>query len=150
MSSWFGWLFSDPLPAGTTAPDFTLADDAGHSVSLTSLHGQNVLLVFYPGDDTPGCTKQLCQIRDNHDRLKTAGVKVFGLNPQSAKSHDRFRQKYKLPFPLLVDQGQKVAELYHANGLFVKRTVYLIGKDGKIRFSRRGAPPPDEVLAALK
>ena len=146
----FDWLFSDPLMVGSVAPDFTLPDDSGHNVSLTSLHGRNVLLVFYPADNTPGCTKQLCQLRDNWDRLRSTGVAVFGINPQSADSHTSFRKKQKLPFPLLVDKGQKVAELYHANGLFVKRTVYLIGPDGKIRFGRRGMPTPDQVLAPLK
>jgi peroxiredoxin Q/BCP len=146
----FGWLFSDPLMVGSLAPDFTLPDDTGHMVSLTSLHGRNILLVFYPADNTPGCTKQLCQLRDNWDRLRSTGVAVFGINPQSADSHTNFRKKQKLPFPLLVDKGQKVAELYHANGLFVKRTVYLIGPDGKIRFGRRGMPTPDQVLAPLK
>jgi peroxiredoxin Q/BCP len=146
----FAWLFSDPLMVGTVAPDFTLPDDAGHSISLMSLRGRNVLLVFYPADNTPGCTKQLCQLRDNWDRLRSTGVAVFGINPQSADSHTSFRNKQKLPFPLLVDKGQKVAELYHANGLFVKRTVYLIGPDGKIRFGRRGMPSPDHVLAPLK
>lgn len=77
------------------------------------------------------------------------GVQVFGVNPQSSESHASFRQKQRLPFPLLVDKGQKVATLYNANGLIVKRTVYLIGPDGKIRFSRRGMPSPDEVLAAV-
>ena len=75
---------------------------------------------------------------------------VFGVNPQSANSHTGFREKNKLPFPLLVDKGQRVAAMYHANGLFVKRTVYLIDVDGKIRFGRRGMPSPDEVMAALK
>jgi peroxiredoxin Q/BCP len=106
--------------------------------------------VFYPGDNTPGCTKQLCQLRDDWDRLRSTGVEVFGVNPQSAGSHTSFRQKQRLPFPLLVDKGQKVAELYHANGLFVKRTVYLIGVNGKIRFGRRGMPAPDQVLAPLR
>ena len=146
----FGWLFSDPLMVGTVAPDFNLPDDAGHNVSLTNLRGKNVLLVFYPADNTPGCTKQLCQLRDNWDRLRSTGVAVFGINPQSADSHVSFRKKQQLPFPLLVDKGQKVAELYQANGLFVKRTVYLIGPDGKIRFGRRGMPSPDQVLAPLK
>ena len=77
-------------------------------------------------------------------------MQVFGVNPQSADSHAGFRQKQKLPFPLLVDKGQRVAQLYQANGLVVKRTVYLIGKDGKIRFARRGMPSPDEVLAAME
>jgi peroxiredoxin Q/BCP len=146
----FGWLFSDPLMVGSDAPDFTLPDDAGHLVSLSSMRGKNVLLVFYPGDNTPGCTKQLCQLRDDWDRLRSTGVEVFGVNPQSAGSHTSFRQKQRLPFPLLVDKGQKVAELYHANGLFVKRTVYLIGVNGKIRFGRRGMPAPDQVLAPLR
>jgi thioredoxin-dependent peroxiredoxin len=73
-------------------------------------------------------------------------VHVFGVNPQSAASHENFREKYHFPFPLLVDRGQKVASLYHANGLIVKRTVYRIGPDGIIRFARRGMPDPREVL----
>jgi peroxiredoxin Q/BCP len=144
-----GWLFSDPLAVGAAAPDFALPDQDGRNVSLSSLRGKNVVLVFYPGDNTPGCTKQLCQMRDSWERLKAKNLLVFGVNPQSAASHTSFREKYKLPFPLLVDKGQKVAEMYHANGLFVKRTVYLIGDDGKIRLGRRGMPSPDEVIAAL-
>jgi len=74
------------------------------------------------------------------------GVEVLGVNPGTAKSHESFRAKYHFPFPLLVDQGQKVAALYHANGLFVKRTVYRIDPEGIIRFAQRGMPPPREVL----
>jgi peroxiredoxin Q/BCP len=146
----FSWLFSDPLPVGSIAPDFNLPDDAGNTVSLSSLRASNVLLVFYPGDDTPGCKRQLSQMRDNWDRLRSAGVLVFGVNPQGAQSHTSFRKKYNFPFPLLIDKGQQVGKLYHANGLIVKRTVYLIGKDGKVQFGRRGMPSPDEVLASLK
>jgi peroxiredoxin Q/BCP len=73
-------------------------------------------------------------------------VEVFGVNPGSAASHEKFRQQNHFPFPLLVDQGQKVAALYHANGLFVKRTVYRIGPEGVIQFAKRGMPPPREVL----
>ena len=69
------------------------------------------------------------------------------MNPQNAQAHQKFRQKFNFPFPLLVDAGQKVAELYNANGMIVKRTVYLIGPDGKIRFGKRGKPVPAEVLA---
>jgi peroxiredoxin Q/BCP len=144
----FSWLFSDPLPVGAAAPDFALPDELGHMVALSALRGRNVALVFYPGDDTPGCTKQLCQFRDQWSQARARGVEVFGVNPQSALKHDRFRQKYHFPFPLLVDEGQKVAALYHANGLIVKRTVYVIGPDGKIRFGKRGMPNPSEVLAA--
>ncbi len=142
------WLFSDPLPAGAPAPDFALPDESGHLVALSALRGRNVVLVFYPGDDTPGCTKQLCQFRDHWSQARARGVEVFGVNPQNALKHDKFRQKYHFQFPLLVDDGQKVAALYHANGLIVKRTVYVIGPDGKIRFGKRGMPDPAEVLAA--
>lgn len=143
----FSWLFSDPLKAGTPAPDFSLPDDSGRMVTLSTLRGKRVVLVFYPGDDTPGCTKQLCQFRDDWSQARAKGVEVFGVNPGGARSHAKFREKFKFPFPLLVDQSQKVAELYHANGLIVKRTVYLIGGDGIILFARRGMPAPSEVLA---
>jgi thioredoxin-dependent peroxiredoxin len=143
----FSWLFSDPLPVGTKAPNFTLPDDSGHSVKLSALRGKSVVLVFYPGDDTPGCTKQLCQFRDDWSEALSRGIEVFGVNPGSEQSHEKFRKKFSFPFPLLVDQGQKVATLYHANGIIVKRTVYRIGPDGVIRFARRGMPSPREVLA---
>jgi thioredoxin-dependent peroxiredoxin len=143
--SWFG---SDPLPAGTPAPDFSLPDESGRMVALSALKGKNVVLVFYPGDDTPGCTRQLCQFRDSWEAVRARGVEVFGVNPQNAERHARFRGKFQFPFSLLVDQGRQVASLYRANGLIVKRTVYLIGPDGVIRFARRGMPKPSEVLAA--
>jgi peroxiredoxin Q/BCP len=143
----FAWLFPDPLPVGTLAPDFSLPDDSGGVVKLSALRGSTVVLVFYPGDDTPGCTKQLCQFRDHWSDARARGVEVFGVNPGSARSHVKFREKFHFPFPLLIDQGQKVAALYHANGLIVKRTVYRIGPDGVIRFARRGMPSPEEVLA---
>ena len=141
------WLFSDPLPVGSPAPEFSLMDDAGRAVTLSALRGRNVTLVFYPGDDTPGCTKQLCEFRDSWKAVRARGIKVFGVNPQSARSHARFREKYGFPFPLLVDEGRTVAALYHADGLIVKRTVYLIGPDGGIRLARRGMPTPAELLA---
>jgi len=146
----FERLFSDPLPVGTPAPDFALPDDAGSKVSLSALRGSNVVLVFYPGDDTPGCTRQLCQLRDSWENARARGVQVFGVNPQSATRHAGFRRHHNLPFPLLVDKGRKVASLYNANGIVVKRTVYLIGRGGVIRFARRGAPAPEEVLAAAE
>lgn len=144
----FSWLFSDPLPVGAAAPDFTLPDQLGHPVKLSELRGRNVVLVFYPGDDTPGCTKQLCQFRDQWSAVTASGAAIFGVNPQNAAKHAKFIQKYRFQFPLLVDEGQKVAELYHCNGLIVKRTVYVIGPGGKIRFAKRGMPQPSEVLAA--
>ena len=142
----FSWLFSSPLAPGTPAPDFSLADDSGATVTLSALRGKRVVLVFYPGDDTPGCTKQLCQFRDDWSQARNAGVEVFGVNPGSARSHGKFREKFHFPFPLLVDSGQQVAALYHANGFIVKRTVYGIDAAGVIRFARRGMPSPSEVL----
>jgi peroxiredoxin Q/BCP len=144
----FDWLFSDPLPTGTKAPDFTLPQQDGKSVSLSKLRGKNVVLVFYPGDDTPVCRAQLCEFRDHWGQARKRNALVFGVNPAGAGSHSKFQEKYHLPFPLLVDAGQKVAALYRANGLFVKRTVYLIGPDGAIRYAKRGKPDPAEVLAA--
>jgi thioredoxin-dependent peroxiredoxin len=142
------WFSSDPLPTGAPAPDFSLPDECGRTVTLSALKGKNVVLVFYPGDDTPGCTRQLCEFRDSWEAVRQRGVEVFGVNPQSARSHTRFRGKFQFPFSLLVDKGRRVAKLYQASGLIVKRTVYLIGPDGVIRFARRGMPSPSEVLAA--
>jgi peroxiredoxin Q/BCP len=144
-----GWLFSDPLPVGTRAPDFSLPDQGGEIVSLSALCGHHVVLVFYPGDDTTVCRRQLCEFRDRWAAAQRKNTLVFGVNPQSANSHVRFRSKCRLPFPLLVDSGQTIGALYHTRGFMVKRTVYLIGPDGRIRYARRGMPDPDEVLAAV-
>jgi len=141
------WLFSDPLAVGSTAPEFTAADDSGRTVTLKGLRGKFVVLVFYPGDDTPGCTKQLCEFRDNWSKAKSLGVEVFGVNPQSSEKHTKFRNKFNFPFPLIVDEGRRIARLYNTDGLIIKRTVYLIGPDGIIRFAQRGMPSPGEVLS---
>jgi peroxiredoxin Q/BCP len=144
------WLFSTPLPPGTTAPDFTLPDQSGQPVHLADLRGRNVVLVFYPGDDTTVCRRQLCEFRDSWGAARERNLQVLGVNPQSAASHEKFQSRYAFPFPLLVDHGKKVASLYHANGPIVRRTVYLIGPDGVIRYTRRGKPPVSEVLAAAE
>ena len=103
----FSWFWSDPLPAGSEAPDFSLPDESGRAVRLAALRGHNVVLVFYPGDDTPGCTKQLCQFRDDWKEAQTRGAMVFGVNPQSARNHGAFRRKYSFPFPLLVPRRRR-------------------------------------------
>ncbi|MBV8729748.1 MAG: peroxiredoxin [Acidobacteriia bacterium] len=141
--------FSDPLAPGTPAPDFSLPDESGRLVTLSALKGKNVVLVFYPGDDTPGCTRQLCAFRDQWDLARKRNVELYGINPQSSKSHEKFRRKFQFPFPLLVDEGQRVAKLYNASGLIIKRTVYLIDPNGLIRFAQRGSPKPAEVLSHL-
>jgi peroxiredoxin Q/BCP len=143
-------LFSKPLAPGTPAPDFSAPDDSGRTVTLSALRGSNVVLVFYPGDDTPGCTRQLCDFRDRWESLRTQGIEVYGVNPQSADKHARFRKKFNFPFPLIVDTNRAIAKLYHADGLIVDRTVYLIGPDGIIRFAQRGMPSPAVVAQASR
>ena len=142
------WLSSDPLPVGTPAPDLSLPDDQGKTVSLSALRGKNVVLVFYPRDETSVCTKQLCEFRDAWSEVKAKNTVVFGVNPQGAESHAKFRTNRNYPFPLLTDAGQKMGDAYRTKGLIVKRTVYLIGPDGVIRYAKRGKPEPAEVLAA--
>lgn len=144
------WLPRDPLPIGSKAPDFTLPTQAGKKVKLSSLRGKNVVLVFYPGDDTLICRQQLCEFRDAWPDIRGRNTVVFGINPQSAESHREFRDRFQFPFPLLVDTGQQVAALYNSDGGMVNRTVYLIGPDGTILYARRGMPQPREVLAAAK
>lgn len=141
-------FFMKPLPAGAVAPDFTLRDESGQDVSLGGAQGKNVILVFYPADETRICTRQLCEFRDSWADVQARNAVVYGVNPGSAESHQSFRKRHALPFPLLVDEDKRVAKLYRAAGLIVRRTVYLIGPDGVIRYSRRGKPDPKEVLAA--
>lgn len=144
-------LFTPPLPPGTPAPDFSVPDQDGSRVTLSALRGKNVVLVFYPADDTSICTIQLCEFRDHWAQAQARNTVVLGVNPARSAAHQKFREKYKFPFPLLIDDGQKIAKLYQASGWFVpKRTVYLIGPDGKVRYSKRGKPLPDEVLAAAE
>jgi len=144
------WLPRDPLPVGSKAPDFTLRTESGKRVELSALRGKNVVLVFYPGDDTMICRKQLCEFRDAWPDMRGHNVVVFGVNPQSAESHREFRARNKFPFSLLVDTDQRVAALYNSDGGMVNRTVYLIGSNGVIRYARRGMPRPEEVLAAAR
>jgi thioredoxin-dependent peroxiredoxin len=144
------WLFSEPLAVGQDAPEFTLRDQDGNPVSLAALRGKNVVLVFYPADETTLCTKQLCEFRDNWALVESKGAVVLGVNPANEAKHARFCANHGFPFSLLADPGQQVGALYGAKGLIVKRTVYLVGKSGKIRYARRGKPLPEEVLAAAE
>jgi peroxiredoxin Q/BCP len=142
------WLFVKPLAVGSEAPPFSAPDQDGNPITLASLKGKNVVLVFYPADDTSVCTAQLCEFRDHWAAVKAANAVVYGVNPAGAAKHGKFRDKYNLPFPLLIDEGQKIGKLYASSGLVPRRTVYLIGPDGKIRYARRGKPDPSEVLKA--
>ena len=151
------------LEPGTTAPAFTLTDAAGRSVSLADLAGRDVVLYFYPKDDTPGCTKEACGFRDAWDDLQAMGVAVLGVSADDADSHERFAAKYRLPFTLLSDPDHHVMRAYGAYGektLYGRKTVGVIrstvwiGPDGRVRrhWARvaNAAEHPDKVLAALR
>ena len=105
-------FFSQPLPVGFPAPDFTLPDQDGNLVTLSALRGRNVVLVFYPADDTSVCTKQLCEFRDRWPLVQQKNTVVLGMNPAKAASHAKFRDRYQFPFPILIDRGQKVGAAY--------------------------------------
>lgn len=127
---------------GDQAPDFTLPSSTGE-VSLSKLLGKGaVLLVFYPGDDTPVCTKQLCNYRDNLGVFGEMGVQVVAINPQSVESHRGFADKHKLPFAVVADSGGKVCRQYGALNFLgmAKRALVLIGKDGRIKWRRTDFP----------
>ncbi|MCK9485595.1 MAG: thioredoxin-dependent thiol peroxidase [Dehalococcoidia bacterium] len=129
------------LEAGDRAPDFALEDQDGKVHRLSDYGGQTVVLYFYPKDDTPGCTKQACSFRDNHEAINEAGAVVLGVSVDSADSHRNFAEKYDLPFPLLVDEGAKVATEYGAWGekvlygktvIGMTRSTFVIGPDGRL------------------
>ncbi|MBS0612656.1 MAG: peroxiredoxin [Proteobacteria bacterium] len=125
------------LKVGDRAPEFTLPDHAGQERSLTSFLGDVVLvLYFYPADFTFGCTRQACRIRDLHDRLIRAKLKVVGVSPQDPATHARFREHYRLPFTLLSDVHKEVVKMYQVNGplgMGVRRVTYLIDGSRRIR-----------------
>jgi thioredoxin-dependent peroxiredoxin len=143
------------LKVGETAPDFALNDENGETIRLSDYRGkQPVVLVFYPGDGTYLCRKQLCEIRDSFESLESAGAAVFGLNPFSAESHKRFTETDRFPFRLLVDEGLEVARKYRCvlgwgPISMVWRCVYIVGMDGRIAWAQSGKPPPAAILEHL-
>jgi thioredoxin-dependent peroxiredoxin len=129
------------IDIGDAAPSFSLKDQNGEVQALKDLKGKWVVLYFYPKDDTPGCTREACGFRDEHSALKKAGAIVLGVSPQGAESHQKFTKKYKLPFPLLVDDSHDVAEKYGAWGekslygrkfMGLIRSTFLIDPKGRI------------------
>jgi peroxiredoxin Q/BCP len=146
------------LSVGDLAPDFTLPDHSGQDFSLSEKRGQKLLLVFYPGDDTPVCTRQLCEYRDGIEEYTNLGVDVVGISHNDADSHQKFRDKYDLPFTLLTDRGLKVAEQYGCKGLLgMKRAVFILDANGVIKYEhiesvsvfRRKHEELVEALAAI-
>lgn len=130
------------LEAGDKAPAFSLKDAEGNTVKLSDFKGKQVVLYFYPKDNTPGCTQEACDFRDEHSALQKKGAVVLGVSADTAASHQKFAGKYSLPFPLLVDEGHEVADKYGAWGdkvLYGRkfkgmiRSTFLIGPDGKLK-----------------
>ncbi len=140
------------LDVGALAPDFTLPSTQGEITLSKQLAAGSVLLVFYPGDDTPVCTKQLCDYRDNLETFGDLGVQVLGINPQSLSSHERFADKRDLPFPLLSDSDKSICRAYGAIGLLgmTRRALVLIGTDGRVRWQRSDLPIFHRSAAELR
>jgi len=149
------------LKEGDVAPDFSAAASGGGKISLADYKGKNVILYFYPRDDTPGCTKEACGFRDHFAQFKDRGAVVLGVSTDSAQSHDKFVEKFKLPFPLLADEDKKIVQAYGVWGeksflgrkyTGTNRVTFLIGGDGRIRKIWPKVKPDEhaaEILAVL-
>ena len=123
------------LKLNDKAPQFVLEDEQGRPFNLSEQVGHKVLLVFYPGDNTPVCTRQLCDYRDGIESFAGLGVEVVGISNDSAESHRKFRAKHNLPFTLLTDADLEVAALYDSKGVLgMKRSVFLVDEQGVIRY----------------
>jgi peroxiredoxin Q/BCP len=123
------------LAVGTVAPNFTTTDDAGNTVSLSDFLGKTVVLYFYPKDDTPGCTKEAQSFRDNYDQYQYQDMVVLGVSMDDQASHKLFKEKYGLPFSLLVDTDGTITKAYDVYGSgYSKRVTYIIDGEGKISY----------------
>jgi thioredoxin-dependent peroxiredoxin len=139
---------------GDAAPDFSLTDDHGETVRLSDLRGHRVVLYFYPKDDTPGCTRQACGIRDAWGDLEATGARLYGISADSAASHARFRDKFALPFPLLSDPDRSAIEAYGVwvekknygkTYMGIERSTFLIDEEGKVARVWRRVNPDKHV-----
>ena len=147
---------------GRPAPDFELQSDSGETIRLSDLRGRQVVLYFYPKDDTPGCTKQACGIRDAYGEFERAGAVVLGVSPDDERSHVKFKQKYDLPFTLLADPDYAVSEDYGVWGersfagkkyMGITRSTFVIAEDGTIKRVLWKVKPDshaDDVLETLR
>lgn len=132
---------ADWIEVGEKAPAFTLTADDGKKVKLADLKGKPVVLYFYPEDDTPGCTREACAFRDRKDEIRKLGAQIYGISPDDVASHEKFRDKYKLNFPLLADPDHAVAEkfgawreknMYGKKSMGIQRSTFLIDADGRV------------------
>jgi thioredoxin-dependent peroxiredoxin len=153
---------NDWIEEGTPAPDFSLPADDGTKIKLSALQGNPIVLYFYPKDDTPGCTKEACSFRNLHHDLQKLSAKVLGVSPDDAASHAKFRDKFSLNFPLLVDRDHKVAEKYGAwreknmygkKSMGIQRSTFLIDASGRVAKVWKAVKVDghdEQVVAALK
>ncbi len=134
--------FQSKLTEGDLAPAFSASTSGGETISLADFKGKNIILYFYPRDNTPGCTKEACAFRDEFAQFKQKGAIVLGVSTDSVKSHDKFVEKFNLPFPLLADEDKSIAKAYGVWGekkfmgvkyQGVHRVTFLIGPDGRIK-----------------
>ncbi len=146
------------IEVGQQAPDFMLSDENGQIHNLSDYQGKYVLLYFYPKDDTPGCTKEACNFRDDYSQYDDANVIILGVSPDSPQSHAKFKSKYNLPFTLLADEDHKVCELFGVWGPKksfgkeyegVHRTTYLIDPDGRIQKVYEKVSPANHSIEVL-
>jgi thioredoxin-dependent peroxiredoxin len=150
------------LKEGDLAPDFKASTNTGEEVFLSGLKGKHVVLYFYPKDDTPGCTKEACAFKDHFAAFKKKGVVVLGVSVDPVKSHQKFVDKYKLPFPLLSDEDKKIVNAFGVWGektfmgrkyLGTNRVTFWIGPDGRVKkiwWKVKPEEHAEEVLAALE
>ena len=147
------------LEVGDKAPDFDLLTSTGENITMESLAGNQVVLFFYPKDNTPGCTIEACEFRDLTNAFEDIGTKVIGVSPDNLKSHEKFVTKHGLNFPLLVDEGGKLGTAYGAWGekkfmgklsIGMKRMTFLVGRDGNIKRVWPKVKPQDHAEEVLK
>jgi thioredoxin-dependent peroxiredoxin len=146
------------IAEGAPAPDFTLTSDSGAEVKLSDLRGRPVVIYFYPKDDTPGCTTEACEFRDAYDVFRERGAEVLGVSPDDARSHEKFKTKYELPFTLLADPDHAVAERYGVWGerkfagktyIGINRSTFIIGPDGSVARAMLGIKPAGHAAKVL-
>ncbi len=141
----------EPLEKGTKAPDFESVDQSGRKVKLSDYDGKVRVVYFYPRDNTPGCTKEACNFRDNYDEYEKKGIKVFGISVDSEKSHKNFADKYELNFTLVADNSKEISEKYGVLGVSsAKRVTYIIGKDGTIAHVYPKVSPKEHATEVLQ
>lgn len=132
-----------PIQEGQTAPEISATDDQGNAVNLKDFQGKkNVVIYFYPKDDTPGCTIEACNFRDDYSKYQDKDTQIFGVSYDDASSHQAFKKKFHLPFPLLVDTDHKIAQAFGVEGdKYANRDTVVIDKEGKIKKILRKVDP---------